>query len=72
MKLTKIPKKSEAEEQQYTRAVRKRLVQEDKEKEWRSEVRIYLTGRSSFGSEEQSEQSEVRNFLTNKNKDADE
>ncbi len=43
MKLNKIPKRTEAEEQQYYRSKRKRLVQEDKEKEWEFEVKEFLT-----------------------------
>jgi hypothetical protein len=42
VKLNKIPKRTESEEQQYTRAVRKRIVQEDKEKEWEEEVKSFL------------------------------
>ena len=42
MKLTKVPKRSEAEEQQFNRAKRKMLVQEDQEREWKKDVKSYL------------------------------
>lgn len=42
MKLVKIPKKSEAEEQQFNRAKRKMLVHEDQEREWKKDVKSYL------------------------------
>ena len=39
---TKRAKKSEVEEQQFNRAKRKMLVQEDQEREWKKDVKSYL------------------------------